>query len=164
MDLASHLLKVDEASYGPDYHAHLLEQYRLYVEMADRISARRQEANTFFLGINTALVSFMAYNLKDGAYGTQAWSLFVYVSGILLCCVWYRLVRSYRDLNSGKFRVVHLIESRLPMAPYDAEWVSLGEGKDFKRYLPFTHIEKWVPFIFGVIYVLLAVVALVGLI
>ena len=32
----------------------LLEQYKIYVEMADRISARRGLANTFFLTLNTA--------------------------------------------------------------------------------------------------------------
>ncbi len=30
------------------YHEHILEQYKLYVEMADRISARRNMANVFF--------------------------------------------------------------------------------------------------------------------
>ena len=34
-----------------------LEQYKLYVEMADRISSRRQNANSFFLSINTAIVA-----------------------------------------------------------------------------------------------------------
>jgi len=30
------------------YKEHLLEQYKIYVEMADRISARRNLANVFF--------------------------------------------------------------------------------------------------------------------
>jgi hypothetical protein len=32
-----------------------LEQYKIYVEMADRISARRGMTNTFFLTLNTAI-------------------------------------------------------------------------------------------------------------
>ena len=33
----------------------ILEQYKIYVEMADRISARRSLTNTFFLTLNTAI-------------------------------------------------------------------------------------------------------------
>jgi hypothetical protein len=36
-------------------HAHLFEQYKLCVELADRISARRQTGNSSFLTVNTAL-------------------------------------------------------------------------------------------------------------
>src|SRR2546426_1964670 len=38
-----------------------LEQYKLYVEMADRISARRQTANEFFLSVNTVIVALLGY-------------------------------------------------------------------------------------------------------
>ena len=38
-----------------DYSFVLLEQYKIYVEMADRISARRGLTNTFFLTLNSAL-------------------------------------------------------------------------------------------------------------
>src|SRR5687768_16913613 len=55
--------KLWNADVGPDsyqgsseqYQAAILEQYRLYVLMADRISARRALANTFFLTLNTAV-------------------------------------------------------------------------------------------------------------
>ncbi len=73
----------------------------------------------------------------------------VSLAGILLCYAWYRLVRSYKDINSGKFKVVHEIEKELPLAPYDAEWEAVGRGKDPKLYLPFINIEMWIPKIFG---------------
>mgnify|MGYP001756840187 FL=1 len=65
-------------------------------------------------------------------------------------------MKSYRQLNSGKFKVVHEIEDMLPLAPYAAEWVALGEGKDENLYLPLTHVENWVPVTFGLLYLLLA--------
>ena len=43
--------------YGEKYHEHLLEQYKLYVEMADRVSERRQTANNYLLTVNSILVS-----------------------------------------------------------------------------------------------------------
>jgi hypothetical protein len=49
---------VSAASYegGNEKHqAAILEQYKLYVEMAERISQRRGLTNTFFLTLNTAI-------------------------------------------------------------------------------------------------------------
>lgn len=126
------------------YQTHLLDQYKLYVEMADRISARRLTANTYFLSVNTALLGFVAYIAKDTI--TYLWILGV--AGIALCWLWYRIIRSYRDLNTAKFAVIHGIEKRLPLSPYAAEWVEAGHGKDSKRYHPLTHIETGVPIIF----------------
>lgn len=134
----------------------LLDQYKLYVEMADRTSARRQNANTFALSINTALIALVGYVqtqdsmvLKEGSF----WS--VAVAGLILNFVWYRMVRSYRDLNTAKFLVIHEIEKRLVISPYDAEWEAVGRGKNRKLYLPFTHIEIWIPWIFFALHALI---------
>jgi hypothetical protein len=37
----------------------------------------------------------------------------------------------------------------------------LGEGKDPRRYLPLTHVENWVPRLFGALYLLLLFAVLV---
>jgi len=31
--------------------------------------------------------------------------------------------------------------------------VALGEGKDWRMYLPLTHLEQWVPVLFAIVYV-----------
>lgn len=129
--------------------SHLLDQYKLYVEMADRISSRRQSANSYFLTINTALLSFVGYiTAKD----TSDYLWLLGVVGVALCYLWYRLIRSYRDLNTAKFAVVHAIEKKLPLSPYDAEWEAMGRGKNPKLYKPFTHIEMGVPWVFMVLH------------
>ncbi len=74
-------------------------------------------------------------------------------SGIVLSYLWYRLIRSYKDINSGKFTVIHEIESLLPIRPYDAEWTALGRGERRDLYLPFTHIEVLVPWVFVAVHV-----------
>ena len=143
------LLKKSEGDYGESYRSHYLEIYKTYVEMADRISTRRQSANSFFLTINTAIVSLVGYvqlGKNQAEYADFYW--LISLTGMILCYLWYRLVRSYRDINSGKFKVVHEIERRLPIAPYDAEWKELGRGKDSKKYLPFTRVELRVPWVF----------------
>jgi hypothetical protein len=130
-----------------------MEQYKLYLTMLDNISDRRQHANNFFLTVNTGVCAFIGYIFsKDAAMEFRSFFWFVPVAGILLSYFWYRLIRSYRDLNSAKFKVVHLMEKRLPLAPFHAEWLALGEAKDRKRYVPFTHLEIWVPCSFMLMY------------
>lgn len=149
MDKENLLLKTSEERYGERFQDHCLEIYKLYVETADKISERRQSANSFFLSINTAIIGLISY-LQAGSDTKPflGFCLLISISGMAICYMWYRLILSYKQINSSKFKVVHQIEEHLPLSPYDAEWEMLGRGEDPKRYLPFTHIEILVPWVF----------------
>jgi hypothetical protein len=142
-------------THSAAYQAPLLEQYKLCVEMADRVSARRNLANTFFLSLNSAVVVVLAALIGPLAQAS-AWLLLA--GAIILASVslaWYAMVRSYRLLTGAKFAVVGAMEERLPAYAYSrAEWNELGEGKDWRRYLPLSHIEQWVPLFFVAAYVI----------
>ena len=154
------LYKTKPSDYGPEYKQHLLEQYKLYVEMADRISARRQTANSFFLSINTVLIAFIGIVADRQVTDLHLpWVIVVSVAGLSLCYAWYRLIRSYKDINTVKFKVIHAIEAKLPSAPFDAEWKALGEGENRKLHIPFTHVETYIPMIFALLYIALIVVS-----
>ena len=40
----------------------------------------------------------------------------------LVSLSWLLLIRSYRNLNKAKFKVISELEDRLPVAPFDREW------------------------------------------
>lgn len=145
------LWSVAPEAYGADYQRHLLEQYKLYVEMADRISSRRGTANNFLLSVNALLLSGFGILASTTDAGSQAWSYALPLAGFVVCGVWYVLIRSYRQLNSGKFKVLHELEKRLPAALYDAEWKALDEGRG-KDYLALTRVEPYIPAVFAVLY------------
>ncbi len=143
------------AEYGARYRNHVLEIYRIYVEMADRISARRPSANAYFLSVNTVIVGFLGHlALSDHSSAVAVSRVPIAVAGMVICYLWYRIIRSYRDLNSAKFRVIHEIEARLPLRPYDAEWDAVGRGENPGLYLPFTHIEVVIPWVFAGVHAL----------
>ena len=126
----------------------LIDQYRLLVESSERVVARRQTANTFFLSINSALLIVAGVLFREGevlsiAGGTVGAGLSV--MGLLICFVWWRMVTSFRQLNTAKFRIIHLLEEYLPAAVFNAEWVALGEGANPALYRPFTQLETWIP-------------------
>ena len=141
---------MNPSEYGPQYKEHLLEQYKLYVEMADRISQRRALANSFFLTLHTGLFALATglSGLSSGQSEKEAAGLAIALFGLVFAYVWWHILKSYRQLNSAKYAVIHDLEARLPFAPYDSEWDKAGRGKDPKRYTPLTKVEGWVPAVF----------------
>jgi len=133
--------------------AETLEQYKLYVELADRVSQRRATANAFFATVNTALIAALAAS-ADGSDVFLA-GIVVPLVGITLCYLWAKLLQSYRSLNTAKWKVVGLLEERLSASPWwKAEWAMLGGGQDPRLHTPLTPIEKRVPVAFAALYVL----------
>lgn len=146
--------------YGDKYIEHLLDQYKIYINAAEKISDRRQKTNEFFLALNTALIALLSALLsfsstKINAFEPNAILFISSISGITLCFIWFRMICSYKGLNDAKFKVIHQVEARLPLALYDTEWEMLGRGENRKLYWPFSHIELYVPFIFIILYLLM---------
>ena len=141
------------------YQTHILEQYKIYVEMADRVSARRNLANVFFLTLHTTVLTAIGFAFQKIELVSPRWLTLFPMTGILtMCLVWWWLIQSYRQLNTAKYTVVGLLEKRLPSSPYwSAEWKELGEGKDLNKYLPLTSLERIIPILFGVIYILIEI-------
>lgn len=159
MTIEEDIAGLQENEYGENYRDHIIEIYKLYVGMADKISERRQSASSFFLTLNSAIVALVGYvNLTQDTTSTDPTFFgLVAVSGMVLSFLWYRLIRSYKDMNTGKFKVIHAIEKQLPLRTFDAEWTALGKGEDPKLYLPFTHIEIYVPWVFFTLHLIVFV-------
>ncbi|SCP97911.1 RipA family octameric membrane protein [Anaerobium acetethylicum] len=137
---------------------YIFEQYKLYVEMADRVCQRRASTNTFFLSINTAILTVVG----TVGFDIKKYSLVISLVGIILSYTWFYILHSYKLLNSGKFEVIHQIEEKLPLNLYGYEWNILGEGKIRSKYWPISHLEKIVPVLFGVVFVIFEVISIIG--
>jgi hypothetical protein len=125
-----------------------LELYKLAVEMADRVSARRATANAFFLTVNTALLAFVSSRSLNSLW-------LVALAGIALSATWWVLLESYRDLNAVKFQVITEMENNLDAKIFDDEWKRLKENRPegwWGRYAEFGAVEKFVPLIFATLY------------
>lgn len=157
-ELEEKLFVSNTEKYGDKYIEHLLDQYKMYVDSVEKISDRRQKTNEFFLAINTALVTILGFLSSKLETINNGIVLFICaISGGIMCYLWYRIIYSYKGLNEGKFKLIHKIESRLPLSIYDTEWKILGEGKNKEIYWPFSHIELLVPKIFIVIYLFITI-------
>ena len=123
-----------------------LEQYKLAVEMADRLSGRRQTANAFFLSVVSALTVTNGTRIVSEWY----WTCIVAIVTVLVCFMWWRLLASYRAINRAKFKVIHKIELTLPFTMFaDEERIYKASRKT--GYKPLSRIEQSVPAIFAMV-------------
>jgi hypothetical protein len=155
------LWRQTKETYGDSFKADLFEQYKHYVESAEKISEQRVSANNYFLTVNAFLVTL--YGLVAASRYNTYWTMLVPVAGLLVALTWHRIITSYRDLNTVKFAVIHELEAYMPAALYDYEWKKAQKGRG-KAYHPLSHLERWIPTIFMVLYVLLGVVGGLGLV
>lgn len=145
---------------------HYFELYKLTVEMADRISARRTTANAFFITVQGALASVLGFSVKTSAASPTKQSLgiiFFCLIGLVLAYTWAVLIKSYRDLNEAKFSVILKMEKRLPVAPFGDEWDYLKKdpvSKWRKRYAELTSVEKKIPWVFATVYLFVLIVTI----
>lgn len=129
----------------------VLEIYKMLIDMADKVSQRRQNANNFYLSVNTALTGASAY-LATTAPNSPINVFILSIAGFLVALLWKRNIDSYKDLNSGKFQVIDEIEKALPIAAFTAEWQFLERGRNRRLYRPFHTVEILVPFIFAAVH------------
>jgi hypothetical protein len=161
MNISSKVSGISKKEYGAKYNDHALAIYEMYVDMADKVSARREATNSFFLTVNTGVLGLLGFLAQAAALPPGRIALLpVAVAGFVLSLLWRRILCSYRDLNSAKYKVILQIESSLPLRPYDAEWEALGRGTDPSKYLPLTHVESWVPCIFAVLHGIIVIWAM----
>ena len=152
-------------NYGSEFKTHLLEQYKLYVEMADRVSSRRVQAASFYTSVLSALLALLSITSNEELFqGPQSFVLLtIAILGLCLCLAWAANINSYKQLNSLIFKVIHDMEAYLPYPCYDMEWKILKEDKNRQRYFRLTAIEQYIPIILAIPYLCLLIYSLVNL-
>ncbi len=77
------------------------------------------------------------------------------MAGVLLSIAWWLGLRSYRDLNAAKFKVITQLEQQLPTKVFSEEWLLLKRDEIpwwRGRYAEQGTVERVVPFIFAGLY------------
>ena len=141
----------------------LLEIYKLHAELADRVSQRREGANRLYVSLLVGLVLFAAAILRFGTDGLSVDTVLFWTGalGSILAVSWYIVIRSYRQLNTGKFNALQDMEHQLAYPFFTKEWELLGEGKKRSRYWRLTVVETALPSVLFLLFIGLAIFAAV---
>lgn len=128
-----------------------LEQWKFYGQTTLNVSNRRLKNNRFYLRLLIALLGIAGLGTKLG-YVTPVGLLVIGVVGLPFCVLWSFHILSYKQLNSGKYRVMWEMADELPFDPFKREWTKLKEGNEPHAYIKHTTVEVWWPRVFGYFY------------
>lgn len=124
----------------------IFEQYKLYVEMANDISNRRDNTNKFYLTLISALFGIVMGILK--IYGNDLFLIFPLIFCIFISYLWISHINEYKKLNEGKFKIINYIENYLPLKCFTIEWKLIKP-----EYSEITSKEKLIPIIFIIFFI-----------
>jgi len=130
-----------------DRQNELLELYKLHAELADRVSGRREAANRLYVGVLTAILVLPAVLMRFGGVPDGIY-IAIGVLGMLLSVAWFIVIRSYRQLNTGKFLALNELEEQLAYPLFQKEWEFLGQGERISKYWKLTVVETFMPLVF----------------
>jgi hypothetical protein len=132
----------------------LLEQYKIYVDSSQKVADRRLSTNNYLLTINSSLLTLLG--LLASLLDDKRPLVMLPVAGLLISSAWYLLLQSFKRLNGAKFDVIQEVEKVLPANVFEDEWRRLTTGNR-RPYRAMSDLERIVPLIFVVFYLLAAV-------
>lgn len=110
-------------------HDLLVEQYKIMVGSAEKVTEQRLKVNNLFFTVTTSILSLSFVLGKEldfsilGALGM----LVMTAMGYFVTKSWEKLINSYGKLNTGKFILIDEIEKELKTNIFQREWSILIE-------------------------------------
>lgn len=143
----------------------LLEQYKLFLQTSEDLVNRRQNVNSFYISISSAIVAIMGFlfAMDLGRMSELIIGFAFCIVGIILSISWSKSLACYGNLNSSKMKIISSIEKQLPLSLFDAEWAALSDKLNKKKYVSFTESEQTIPRLFGLLYCIVIVFIVISL-
>ncbi|BAK56535.1 hypothetical protein SFBM_0763 [Candidatus Arthromitus sp. SFB-mouse-Japan] len=138
------LVNIKKDEYGDQFNDHILEQWKTCAEMANCNSERRINSNNIYIAINAAIIALTSFS-----FSLDYKSIVMSIVGIIVSILWQSTIKSYKELNRVKYRIINEIEKMLPISPHEYEWKLINEEDKYKR---FTYLETFLPWIFIFLY------------
>jgi hypothetical protein len=143
-------------------HMDKFDEYKFFVDGAQQLSKRRQSTTGTYLTVNTAILTVLAFLVKDT--GLQGWKLVLailplFLVGILACAIWQKIIIQYKSLIGWRYEQLMEIEKAVPKCHqmYLKEWECFYKPKKEKKSFGFSHLEAWLPRLFLGLYAIYGV-------
>jgi hypothetical protein len=138
------------------------EEYKLFSELVQRLSERRQTASQTSLAVNTAAFGVLAFLAKDAGFhgwGLVGVSVPLFLVGIMACVIWHKIVTHFREIIGWHYEQLRDMEAVLPESTriYCKEWGRFYRAQADKTGFSFSQLEIWLPRLFIALYAIYAV-------
>lgn len=140
---------------GEERETTVLEQWKFYGQSTQQVSNRRLKNNRFYLRLLIALLGVAGIGNTLNLVAPVG-VFIIGMIGLSFSVLWAFHILSYKQLNSGKYRVLWSLAEELPYDPFRIEWERLKEGTEPDVYIKHTTVEVWWPRVFGAFYAIAA--------
>ena len=123
------------------------EQYKVFIESAEKNSERRISQNNIYLTINLAFISYVGSQTLELKY-----NIVMLIVGLIICVIWFLSINNYAKRNKVKFDIIN--ESEYGKL-YKEEWKRISVLTSLTTY------EKSSSGIFAILYVTLFVLKII---
>ncbi len=144
------------------------DEYKLYLERAQKLSERRQATTQTYLTISTAIFGAISFLIKDS--GLHHWALVgmvlpLFAVGILACVIWLRILRKIEVFLNWQYKRLREMEKGIPGSFGLLE----AENKEFyaakveqKKKFSFSLHEALLPLLLIILFALYAAGMILG--
>lgn len=123
----------------------MFEQYKMFVESAEKTSDKRITQNNIYLTLNLAFLSVLT--LQDL---NKSLSILTSVVGVIVCIIWFLTIINYSKRNKVKFDIINELEEEFNDL-YKEEWKRISVLTSLSTY------ERLISIIFAFVYIVMAV-------
>jgi hypothetical protein len=102
----------------------LLEQYKIMVNSTEKVTEQRLKVNNLFFTVTSSILSVaivLGKALEFSIVGILG-MLIITTLSFLTSFYWEKLIKSYGDLNKGKFIIIDKLEKQLRTNMFEDEW------------------------------------------
>lgn len=138
------------------------EQYKMMVSSTEKVTESRLKVNNLFFTITSSILSvgFVLGKTFGFSIAATIGMLVLTSMSLLVSYFWEKLINSYGQLNTGKFKVIDKIEKQLRTNMFEDEWKILTEEI---KYEPNTNTESKVIKYFRIFIIIVGVIELIYL-
>jgi hypothetical protein len=146
------------------------EEYKLLLEDTTRLIERRKIESNLYTTINMILLAAITFLINDS--GLENWmvvmgTLVVVFGGILISQSWMVMIENYKKLSNLRFQVLWEMEEDMPESAKifhreEALYPRDEEGKQISNKGLFADVEKRLPLVFIILYVISGAVIVLG--
>lgn len=149
--------------FSEDKQKIIFEQYKLLMQSSEQLAQRRQQANGFFLSLNSFILggvgfiykeSFEIYVHEHKVMRLMILAIAIALVGVVIDINWGKLISSYGKLMRAQIRVLEAMEKHVPASVVTAQVAF--HRKDFHSL---SSLEANIAHTFQWIYICAAVIA-----
>lgn len=135
------------------------EEYKFFAESTQFLTEKRLNASQTYLTVNTAIFAVIGFVVKDSGLSVTWFSigtLPLILVAIIACTQWYRMINNYKALISWRYEQLMAMEDEMPDSykMYKKEWDDFYKPQASKKRFGFSVIEKNLPLLILILYVL----------